>query len=147
MSKFDKPNANIHVIARCLLMQGDQVVICRTKGAEHYFFPGGHVENGENAKDALLRELVEELGLAEYQIGEFIGINENIFDLKDGSKQQEINVVFTATVPDNFEVRAVEDHLEYKLVNKNDLGSTKILPESLKQAMVNWVETGKQFYC
>lgn len=143
---YDKPNANIHVIVRCLLTQGDKVILCHAKGSEHYFFPGGHVENGENAKQALLRELIEELGQADYQIGELIGVNENLFDLKDGSKQQEINIVFTATAPQGLKLVSTEDHIEFVTVNKQELESLKILPETSKLSVVDWIKTGKHFY-
>jgi 8-oxo-dGTP pyrophosphatase MutT (NUDIX family) len=143
---YDKPNANIHVITRCLLTQGEQVVLCRAKGSEYYFFPGGHVENGENAKQALLRELIEELGEADYQIGELIGVSENLFDLSDGTKQQEVNIVFSASVPEDFKIGSVEDHIEFALVNKDELSSQKVLPEALKHSVIEWLKIGKVFY-
>ncbi len=57
--KFQEPKSHIHLIARGLLLRGDSIILCRVKGAELFFLPGGHIEDGESAKVALLRELCE----------------------------------------------------------------------------------------
>lgn len=44
-----------------------------------FVVPGGHIELGEKAEDALIRELKEETGLHVFDI-EFLGIQEFIFD-------------------------------------------------------------------
>ncbi len=44
-----------------------------------FVVPGGHIELGERAEDALIREIKEETGLDIFDI-EFIGIQEFIFD-------------------------------------------------------------------
>ena len=49
------------------------------KWGGRYVIPGGHIELGESAEDALLREVKEETGLDISDI-EFIGIQEFIFD-------------------------------------------------------------------
>ena len=41
----------------------------------HYFLPGGHVEVGESAENALIRELREELGV-NCSIKQFLGVIE-----------------------------------------------------------------------
>lgn len=43
-----------------------------------YYIPGGHVEEGERIKDALKREITEEVGL-KIKILKFIGVQEGIF--------------------------------------------------------------------
>ncbi len=56
------------------------------------FVPGGRVEYGENAVEALSRELREELG-EEATIGRLIIVADNLFEL-DGDWYQEVSLYF-----------------------------------------------------
>ena len=49
------------------------------KWGEKFVIPGGHIELGESAEDALRREINEETGLDIFDI-EYIGMQEFIFD-------------------------------------------------------------------
>lgn len=75
---------NIEVISRAVLLNKKKILVCKDKKNKNYFLPGGHVEFGEFSKDALLRELKEEVSLdikkAEL-IGVLVEINANL--LKD----------------------------------------------------------------
>ena len=55
---------NIHVLSRAVTMDRDHILVCKTLDLpiSFYFLPGGHVEHGESAEDAVLRELFEESG-------------------------------------------------------------------------------------
>jgi 8-oxo-dGTP diphosphatase len=59
--------ATHHVVAG-LLVQGGMVLLCHRSAARRWYpsvwdLPGGHIEPGEPAADALVRELSEELGI------------------------------------------------------------------------------------
>jgi len=63
-------NYRVDVVAAVIERNGS-VLICQRKGGRHalkWEFPGGKVEPGETAPDALRRELREELGI-EAEIG------------------------------------------------------------------------------
>ena len=49
------------------------------KWKDLYVIPGGHIELGERMEDALRREILEETGLAIYDL-EFLGWQEFIYD-------------------------------------------------------------------
>ena len=49
-----------------LHIQNDKVLCVRTKGKNKFYIPGGKIDQGENAKAALLREIKEELDVALY---------------------------------------------------------------------------------
>ncbi len=93
MSRFDVPKSHIHSIARGLLVQGEEIILCRIKGGDYFSLPGGHIEDGESAKTALLRELKEEMGISNLEATAFVGVCENVFSQEDGVSLHEINVI------------------------------------------------------
>jgi len=70
-----KPNAapngretkSLRFVAAALILRGDEVLICQRKAGSpmglKWEFPGGKIEAGESAEQALQRELDEELGI------------------------------------------------------------------------------------
>lgn len=110
------------------------------------FFPGGHIEDGESAHTALLRELQEETGESNYSIGPMIGVCENVFPLDADTKQHEVNFVFKVEVPKNLTVVSKEPHIDFKSIPKKDLSEYKILPETLKEGLLEWAKDGRTFY-
>ena len=82
----------IEVIARGLLLKGGDVLLCREVERGYMFLPGGHVEFGEPAADALAREFAEESDL-EVRVGPLLLATEGSFEQK-GKRHHEINLVF-----------------------------------------------------
>lgn len=65
MSAGHRQPFTLHVVA-ALIQEGDRVLLDRRHEgplAGHWEFPGGKVEPGETGKQALRRELIEELGV------------------------------------------------------------------------------------
>ena len=145
MTIFQEPKSHIHLIARGFLMCGEEIILCRLKGAEWFFLPGGHIESGESARTALLRELQEEIGSSDYKIDYFIGVCENIFPLEEGILQHEINIIFKVDVPRELKFNTKEDHIEFVSIAKSNLKDYKILPAALKDGLIEWLENKKSF--
>ena len=144
MKKYSSPDSTIHVLARALIVQGNSVLICKHK--EHYFLPGGHVENGESLLVALRREFMEELGEFKYSNPEQIGVCENIFIEKNDSTQHEINHIFITEVDSKVQFESKESFLSFEQIKITDLERVDILPKHLKPVLIKWFEDRKPFF-
>ena len=68
MSEVERPRVGVIAVVR----RGDQLLLAqRSKGGYigRWGFPGGHIERGETAVEAAMRELSEETGVAAEPIG------------------------------------------------------------------------------
>ena len=144
--KYRGPESHIHLIARGLLLRGENVILCRAKGADWFFLPGGHIEDGEPSKIALARELHEEISGGEYSVSSFLGACENIFLLEEGVLQHEMNIVFAVDVTGDVEPKAKEDHIEFVAIPKSTLKDQKILPTAIKAGIISWIGNGQLFF-
>ena len=79
-----------HYRVRAVIVRDNKVLLAHTKGAANTFLPGGHIELGEKAEEALAREIREELG-EESRTTSFLGAIENSW-VQDGVRQHEINL-------------------------------------------------------
>ena len=65
--KAETAEKNVRLVAVALIMRGREVLICQRRSdqpmALKWEFPGGKMEPGETAEEALTRELDEELGI------------------------------------------------------------------------------------
>lgn len=136
-------NKKIEVLVRAIIEIDGKILVCRKKNRKYYFFPGGHVEFGEDAKKALKREIREELGLNMKECF-FIGSSEHFFT-EDGKKYHEINLAFQTKIG-GVKTESKEDHLQFFLLNKKQLIKHTVLPKPLKQALLKWFRDKKTFW-
>lgn len=121
--------AGIETIARGVCARGGKVLLCRGKGGKTTYLPGGHIEFGETGREALLREIREELGL-EAECGEFLGVVENAFE-QNGKPHAEINLVYELKIGEDAEVSAQEDWIEFEW---RDLGKLDdLMPAAFRE--------------
>jgi ADP-ribose pyrophosphatase YjhB (NUDIX family) len=76
----------IRPLALAVIWRGDALLVFEGRDEfkdETYYRPlGGGIEFGESSKNALKRELLEELG-AEIEVGDQLGVLENVFTVRD----------------------------------------------------------------
>ncbi|MEN2467298.1 NUDIX domain-containing protein [Ornithinibacillus sp. FSL M8-0202] len=92
---MEKP---FHHLARGILIKDNKLLVGKAKGYQNTFLPGGHIEFGESAKDALVREIREELGMR-CTVGEFLGLVEHKW-MNQGILNCEINQLFNIEMED-----------------------------------------------
>lgn len=140
---IDDYKNKIETTARTVIISENKILLCQRKGKDYYFFPGGHIDFGENMKQALMREIKEELGLSIKNYS-FIGVIENIYR-EDFQKHHEIILAFEAKI-DNLKVQSKENHIEFFLKDKKVLVKEKVLPVALTKAVLKWLKNKKPFW-
>lgn len=143
----DPPAPNsIELIARVLWQERGRALLCRNKGRDYWFLPGGHIEPGESARDAAARELVEEAGRDDLTIGPCRLVHEQRFtqpDRKGRPKpRHEYTLLFDATHPNwpahpdhpnqPAPVESREDHIEFTWAEPAQLPELNLLPAALR---------------
>lgn len=122
--------AGIETIARGVCVRGGKILLCRAKGGSSTYLPGGHIEFGETGRQALRREILEEIG-AEAAVGRFIGVVENAFT-QHGKPHAEINLVYEFDM-DVESVCAKEDWIEFEWRDIGGLADANLLPEAFRR--------------
>ena len=131
------------ICVRGIIQKQGKILVCKNKVKDYYFFPGGHVDFGESAKDALIRELKEELNVSVRGVS-FIGATENIFQ-EGGQKKHEFNLVFSVKA-EKVKDKSMEDHLEFYFFDIKRFAKEKVLPTTLKEQVLKWLKDKKTFW-
>lgn len=127
---FGASGGFVETIARGVAVLDGKVLICRAKGGETSYLPGGHIEFGETGAEALRREVKEELGV-DATVGKFLGIVENSF-LQHGKRHCEINLVYEMELDGAASV-AQEEWIEFEWWPVAEIDAAKLLPEAMKR--------------
>ncbi len=140
---------NIHVLARAVIVDQDHLLVCKTLDLpiSFYFLPGGHVEHGESAEDAVRRELLEESG-AQCTIKRFLGCLEYSFEPGHSSicHNHEYNFFFEAesdVLKIGKPIARLEDHIELIWIPLREIEFTDFRPEPLKTLISEWLNSAK----
>ena len=128
-----------------------RVLIQRVAENPFYCLPGGRVELGESSKEAVQRELEEELGF-EVKVERPLFNLENFFTRANGSKVHEIGVFFkvTSSVAPKEDWQVVENDkgelktLRYKWVTLEEIANEDVRPAFLKDKLQNLSEEFEQ---
>jgi 8-oxo-dGTP diphosphatase len=141
---------NIEICVRAIIQSRGKILVCWHKEKEYYFFPGGHIDFGERAEPALIRELKEELDIVVERFS-FIGVAENIYkEEKDKhrehrGKHHEINLVFNVKAK-KVRDKSKEDHIDFFFLDIKKFSKTNVFPTVLKDSVIQWLKDGNNFW-
>ena len=121
--------AGVEVIARGVCVQDGKILLCKAKGGATTYLPGGHIEFGETGRQALVREVKEELGV-DAETGAFLGVVENTFN-QHGKPHAEINLVYELKLPMTTSAQAQEDWIEFEWRDRAHLDD--LLPAAFRR--------------
>jgi 8-oxo-dGTP diphosphatase len=130
----------IEVITRGVCVMDGQLLLCFGRKSGIAYLPGGHIDFGETGRQALVREIQEELGRAS-QAGRFLGCCEHSF-VQNGEEKSEINLVFELTVdgisPDK-PLAAAEEWIGFKWHPLDQLATARFEPARLGACLQDWL--------
>lgn len=121
--------AGIECIARGICIQDGNVLLCRARGSSSTYLPGGHIEFGEKGREALVREMMEEMGVPA-TAGKLVDVVENSF-IQHGKPHAEINLVYELSLPAGTAAVAKETWIDFEWRPLPDLANANLLPADM----------------
>lgn len=107
-------------------------------GERYYALPGGHIDQGEDARTAVARECEEELQIR-VSVGDLVFVSESIYPGRhdNDGRRHEIVLYFEATLEsephiENGQIRSPESDKEFQWLPLAQLAQANIRPASFK---------------
>ncbi len=139
MIKFQKGNNQFNFRSVAILIKDNRILIQKDVKDDFWALPGGRVEFFENADEAVVREIQEELGW-KCKVIRPVWFAENFFQL-DGTHFHEIATFFllelieNKVLQPNIEFRGNEDHLVFKWADLSEVPDLNLKPDTLKSKL------------
>lgn len=118
-----------------IAVRDGRVMLNRARDGAYWFIPGGRIEEGEDSRTALVREMREEIG-QEVAPGDLVCTMENFFE--HGNRRfHELGIYYSMAVERDWEgSRFIEDggtEVEYRWFGLEELGGLTLYPEIMKE--------------
>ena len=124
--------------SRCLIIQGDSIILCKHLAGGYYFLPGGGLELGETLNQCITRELNEEMGVAESDIKIYDGI---LLAIENQGYDSQGNFLYGIEVVKRVDINtenitSQEDLIDFEKIKLSDLPNTKLYPTVIKDWII-----------
>jgi 8-oxo-dGTP diphosphatase len=136
-----------HHLSRGIIIKENKILVAKANIYPNTFLPGGHIEFGESAKDALIREIEEELGI-KCSVIHFLGLVEHRWE-KKGILNYEINQVFEVMSNElhpHYNPKSRETHLEFFWCDVSDLEKENLQPYLFRDLINDYVKGNKNIW-
>jgi 8-oxo-dGTP diphosphatase len=108
------------VTVKALIIRDDKVLLLQGGGRGWWELAGGKIEYGEDPREALARELQEELNVDTISIGEIIAVRSRINDI--GEPLHMVFIIYSCIMPDdNFKIS--DEHVDWKWASVEEIKS------------------------
>ena len=132
--KFEKDGYKFNVRSSCIIKAKEQkqVILSNMRGIqshEAFTLPGGRLDVLENSKEAIIREIQEELGVTINPV--LVTVEENI--VKENNFHM-LEFVYYAEIDDFSLIKTLDDGWDkFKIVNINEIDRYDIRPKTVKE--------------
>lgn len=143
----ERMRMKVHYLVRGIIFADGNVLLAYQIGASNTFLPGGHIESGEGAESALVREIYEEIGM-KATVKRFVGAVEHVLP-EDRFGDRAINWIFEVEIPGLDSAKppqSREDHLEFIWAEPSALARHNLQPYPLIECLTSWNTNRKGFW-
>lgn len=123
-----------------------KVLLNKNCAQDYWFMPGGRIEAGEESREAIIREMKEEIGRT-IDVKGLRCVIENFFT-ENGKKYHEIAFYYEMYVGDvwegNMYIKDGGADIEYAWIDVADIDSVELYPKIMKRIIRN-EESGNHF--
>jgi len=135
------------LIARGVIIQ-DNAILCNRgrnakTGEEYYALPGGHIDPGESSREAVIRELQEELQVS-VAVGGMLFVSESVYPGRheNDGRRHEIVLYFQANLESELreqdgKILSPEADKNFRWLALSEIEKSNVLPRSIKQFLLN----------
>ena len=135
-------DAKLNVRVGAILRYKGKILVEKNTSVDLGVVPGGRIKTMESTRDALIREVREEIGidLTKYDMN-IVSFIENFFEF-DGKNYHELYYLYNVEIDDECNLydgmpNYDNDGSKYYLLSDDEFKKDRILPEVLKEIITN----------